>query len=188
MNNLRTKNEKSFSLPVGIGAGKFWDNCTPKEVDDLVMGVRNSIKYDEKITNKIFCGFKTAWFQVCGEDMYIRPKIEEIVNQNKDIFDVYPEMPFVEFLKTLGKYKYALCPHGNGMDPSPTAWLALALKTTPVIYRIPNTTDMFEGNDSVIFFDKLKEITNKDLYKEKPLIDFEFLTCEYWANRINSKR
>lgn len=187
MNNMKTKTEKTFSLPCGIAAGKYWDKCTEREVDELILKVRNETRDEEKINDKIFCGFKPAWFNVCGEDMFIRPAITEIINKNKDLFDIYEQMPFESFLRTLAKYKYALCPQGNGMDPSPTAWLSLAVNTIPVIYRNTNTTDMFQGTDSVIFFDKFDEITNRELYQEKDPIEFEFLTCEYWANKIKSK-
>ena len=54
MNNMRTKTEKSFSLPVGLGAGKFWKGCTEKEVDDIILNARSLVKDDEKIKDKIF--------------------------------------------------------------------------------------------------------------------------------------
>lgn len=194
MNNMRHKTDKTFSLPTGLGSGVPGhgpvDGWNEEKIDNLILDIRNAADKNKKISDKIFCSFRTAWFQVCGEDMFIRPKIFEIVNNNPNIFENYinrPQMSIEEFIRTLSQYKYALCPHGNGMDPSPTAWLALAVKTTPVIYRTPNVIDMFEGTDSVIYFDKFEEITNKELYVEKQPIDFEFLTCEYWANKIKSK-
>jgi len=189
MNNMKTKNEKSFSLPCGLGAGRFWNNCNPKEIDDIIIKIRNSVNNDNKITNKIFCCFREAYFNVCGNDMFIRPAISKIVNKNKDLFDIYEpdSMNFETFIKTLSRYKYSLCPHGNGMDPSPTCWLSLAVNTIPVIYRIPNTIDMFNEIDSVIFFDNFEDITNKNIYIDKSYIDFDFLTCKYWSNMINSK-
>jgi hypothetical protein len=189
MNNMKTKTEKSFSLPVGLAAGKYWEGCTPEEVDKLILKIRDETDLDQKIENKIFCCFRPAWFNVSGEEMLIRPSIGEIVKKNLQIFDVFEpdSLPFEKFVRILSKYKYALCPQGNGMDPSPTSWLSLSVKTTPVIYRNPNTTDMFSGTDSVIFFDKFEEITDKNLYIEKSPIAFEFLTCEYWANKIKSK-
>jgi hypothetical protein len=110
------------------------------------------------------------------------------VEGRTDIFDFYePNMPFPEFVKTISKYKYALCPHGNGMDPSPLAWVSLIVKTIPVCYRTPNAVSQYEGTDSVIFFDNLEEVLDKEIYKPKQPIDFDFLTYKYWASKINNK-
>jgi len=188
MNNMRYKNNKVSSLPCGIAAGKYWDNCTPEEVDKVICTTIDNTDVKNK-KDKVFCSFREAYFNVCGNDMFIRPKISEIINKKeyKDIFDVYSNnMQFREFLKTLSEYKYALIPHGNGMDPNPTAWLALALKTIPVIYKTPNSIDMFKDKDCVIYFENFEDITNKNLYIEKQPVDFEFLTMQYWANKINN--
>jgi len=189
MNNMRNKNEKSFSLPAGFGAsaGNFWPDCTEKTADEKVLKFRNAVNINEKITDKIFCGFRSRDSNSCGSDMVIRPAIWDIIIKHKDLFDIYEPMPFDNFLETLSKYKYCLNPHGNGMDPSPTCWLSLAMYTTPVIFKTPNVVDMFKGTDSVIFFEKFEEIIDKSFYVNKSPIDFEFLTCEYWANKIKSK-
>jgi hypothetical protein len=189
MNNMRNKNEKSYSLPAGFGAsaGNFWPGCSEKDADELVLKMRGAVNIKQKISDKIFCGFRNRDSNSCGSDMVIRPAILEIVNKNKDLFDIYDPMPFPKFLETLSKYKYCLNPHGNGMDPSPTCWLSLAMYTIPVIYKTPNVVDMFTDTDSVIFFEKFEEIINRDLYSNRSFIKFEFLTCEYWANKIKSK-
>lgn len=189
MNNMKTKTEKTFSLPAGLAAGKYWDNSSPKEVDDFLLSIRNSVKEEEKIKHKIFACFRPSWFNVCGDEMFIRPQILEIVKKNLNIFDFYEpdSMNFQKFVHTLSRYRYSLCPQGNGMDPNPTAWISLIVKTTPVIYKTVNTIDMFSGTNSVIFFENFEEIADKNLYIEKAPIDFNFLTCEYWANRIKSK-
>jgi len=192
-NNLRFKEDKIFSLPCGIGAGKYWDGCTAEEVDNLILEIRDHSLKLNKIEDKVFCSFREAFFNVCGDDMLIRPGIMQIVNSHIDLFDIYEpdnkpsKESFIKFLKNLTKYKYALCPHGNGMDPSPTAWLALAMGVIPVIYKTPNVVDMFDGTNSVIFFENFPEISDKNLYQDREPINFEFLTCEYWANKIKSK-
>jgi len=193
MNNMKTKREKSFSLPVGFGAGipGFGPigNTPEQYVDNFVLEIRKSSKIENKKTDKIFCSFRDPGRNVCGEEMYIRGKILKIIEKQNDIFDIFPadSMNFEFFVKKLAEYKYSLCPHGNGMDPSPTAWLSLAVNTIPVIYETPNVVNMFEGTDSVIFFDKFEQIIDKNLYVDKNPIKFEFLTCEYWANKIKSK-
>jgi len=46
---------------------------------------------------------------------------------------------------------------------------------------------MFSDNDVVIFFEKFEDILNKEIYVDKPYVDFEFLTYKYWVNKIKSK-
>jgi hypothetical protein len=151
------------------------------------LDVRNSIKSEDKI-DRVFCCFRERDINICGEDQAIRPKIAKLIEGRTDIFDFYePNMSFPEFVKTISKYKYALCPHGNGMDPSPLAWVSLIVGTTPVCYRTPNAVCQYEGTDSVIFFDELEQILDKEIYKPKPPIEFEFLTYKYWVDKINSK-
>ncbi len=191
MNNMRNKTEKSFSLPAGLGAGVPGLGPVPgwneERIDKAIIKIRNSINISEKIKDRIFCSFRERTSNVAGQDMVIRPAIFEIVNRNKNFFDIFEPMDTENFIRTLGKYKYSLCPHGNGLDPSPTMWLSLAVNTIPVIFNTANVRDMFSGKDSVIFFNKFEEIINKNLYSDRPSIDFEFLTCEYWANKIKSK-
>ena len=189
MNNMRNKNKKSFSLPAGIAAGKFWDRAGPKEVDETIMGLRESLLGTKRITDRVFAGFRDRDWNVCGDDMIIRPAIKKIVDNNLDLFDTISEdsLEFEDFVKKIADYKYILCPHGNGMDPNPTMWLALAVGTIPVIYNTPNAKDMFEGTNYVIFFDEFENIANKDLYQDRDPIDLEFLSGEYWANKIKEK-
>lgn len=187
MQNMKTKTEKTSSLPTGLGSRDFLDDTPREEVDQILLDVRKSIKAGDKI-DKVFCCFRERDFNVCGEDQIIRPKIRKLIDGRTDMFDFYePNMSFPDFVKTISKYKYALCPHGNGMDPSPLAWVSLIVKTIPVCYRTPNASCQYEGTDSVIFFDSLEEILDKEIYKPKPTIEFEFLTYNYWVDKINSK-
>jgi hypothetical protein len=192
MNNMRYKHEKAFSLPAGFAAGTFWENSTVrdhKKSDDFFINVWNSANRDNKI-DKVFCSFRNRPGNVCGSDMVIRPQIWDVIkNSNSDIFDIYEpdSLGFEEFVKKVTEYKYILIPHGNGMDPSPSLWISLICKTIPVIYKTPNVVDMFLERNSVIFFEKFEEILDKNIYTEKEQIDFDFLTCEYWANKIKSK-
>lgn len=113
----------------------------------------------------------------------------ESIKDKSDTFDFYEEdsMNFYKFVQTISKYKYSLCPHGNGIDPNPNAWLSLIVGTTPVVYQIDNTVSMFEDTDSVIFFKNTEDLIDDKLYVNRPEVNFEFLTNEYWANKIKSK-
>lgn len=187
MQNMNTFNEKTSSFPTGLGARIFYDDTPQSSVDSILMNVRNSVKVEEKI-DKVFCSFRARDLNTCGDVNAIRPKIMKLIEGRTDIFDFYePGMKFPEFIETLSKYKYALCPHGNGLDPSPQAWISLIVKTIPVVFKIPNTVSQFEGTDSVIFFEELEQLLDNNLYQTRPEANFDFLTHKYWADRINSK-
>jgi len=192
MNNLRNFHDKCSSLPAGFAAGTFWNNSTIRDhpkTDQYFLDIRKSIRREKKI-DKVFCCFRPRQHNDCGADMVIRNKVCEILKNNtSDFFQIYDpdSLEFDDFVKELSKYKYALIPHGNGMDPNPTMWISLNSYTIPVIWETPNVIDMFNGKNSAIFFKNPEDFLDKSLYKEKEEIDFEFLTCEYWANKIKSK-
>jgi hypothetical protein len=188
MNNMKTKTEKTSSLPIGLGSAAYWNGCTEESLDKILIESRNNVNKEKKISDKIFCCFRNRTFNVCGDDMIIRPKILELIRDRTDLFDFYDEdsLDFPNYLKTLSKYKYSLCPHGNGMDPNPSALISLCLYTTPIIYSTVNSIDIYKDNDSVIFFEKFEELLDNNIMKDKPEINFEFLTNKYWADKINS--
>jgi len=192
MNNMRNFHEKCSSLPAGFAAGTFWDNSSTrnhKKTDEYFLKIREKYSQQEKI-DKVFCSFRDRTQNDCGSDMVIRSKVLEVIKNDKSgIFDIYEpdSLGFEEFVDMISKYKYALIPHGNGMDPNPSMWIALNSSVTPVIWKTPNVIDMFRETDSVIFFDKPTDLTNKELYQDKGDIGFEFLTGEYWANKIKNK-
>lgn len=186
MQNMKTKTDKSSSLSTGLGARRL-EGVSISMVDNMLIELRNSTKTEEKI-DKVFCCFRERDINICGNDMAIRSEILSLIKDRTDIYDFYePNMKFDQFIETMSKYKYALCPHGNGLDPSPNAWISLILKTTPVVFATPNALSQFEDTNSVIFFENFEELLDKNLFQTKPEIDFEFLTHDYWANKINSK-
>jgi len=187
MQNMNSFHEKTSSFPTGLGARIFYDDTPQANVDSVLMEVRNKVKVEDKI-DKVFCSFRARDINICGDANVIRPKIMKLIEGRTDIFDFFePDMKFPEFVEKISKYKYALCPHGNGIDPSPNAWVSLIVKTIPVVFKNPNTTSHFEDIDSVIFFEELEQLLDKNLYQPRPEVDFEFLTHKYWADKMNSK-
>jgi hypothetical protein len=190
MSNMRTKTPKSSGIPCGLSncldaPGKPYS--TDEEVDQLLLTIRNQVNKEEKI-DKVFCCFRNRDFNVCGQDMIIRPKILQIIKDRTDIFDFYEtnSLDFENFIKTMSKYKYSLCTHGNGMDPNPTSLVSHMVYTTPVVYKTPNSVSIFEDTDSVIFFEDLEQVIDKSLYKETPYIDYNQMTNSFWVNKIKS--
>lgn len=200
MNNMRNYNEKTSSLPCGLSSTPFTMNesgmCldshfekgfTEDHLDRMLLSIRSEVDVEKKI-DKVFCAFRNRDFNICGEDMIIRPRLLEIIKGRDDIFDFYTEpMGYEEYVRTLSKYKHSICPHGNGMDPNPSAMLSMLVYTTPVVYSTPNSRSMFKDTDSVIFFDELEQASDISIYKNVPYADFEWMTAKYWAKKIIDK-
>jgi len=190
MNNMRTKTEKSFALPAGLGSRHLGPGDGPDylgDVDGKLLEIRDRVLNSEKL-NKVFCGWKHRGSSVAGDDMILRPALSEFVKKHPDRFDVYEETtPFYEFVEKMSSYKYVLCPGGNAPDPTPNAWFALMMGCIPIVWRVDNNVSIFDDVDSVIFFKEFEELLDDNFYVEKEKIEIDFLTNERWANKIKSK-
>ncbi len=112
-----------------------------------------------------------------------------------DIFDwVEPNMNTEDFYNLLMTYKYVLCPVGNGVDPSPKSFEALAVNTIPIMIRTLNTCDVYNDLPSILVDDFKEILTNGFLdnkYEELKHMLFSDetlykLSAERWAKKIKS--
>lgn len=119
--------------------------------------------------------------------------MKNFVLQYPDIFDwVEPNLESREFFELVAKYKYVLCPVGNGVDPCPKSFEAIILKTLPIMIRTINTVDVYSILPGLLVddfsellingvlenaYESWREILNGDEILEK-------MTCQYWANKI----
>ena len=104
-----------------------------------------------------------------------------------------------EFLNYLKKHSFCICVHGNGIDPSPKAWEALAMGCIPIVRH--STLDQAYSRFPIAFVDSWdkKSITLKKLQKwrdelrprfEDPKLRAEvikMLSIDYWWDIILSK-
>jgi hypothetical protein len=162
--------------------------------DDLVANLlskRSSVIKQE--SNKVLCLWRSRNYNDCGSEFITRDKVKEWVQTRPDIFDwISQPMDTNAFHDLLAKYKFVLCPVGNGVDPCPKAFEAFILKTIPIIIRTINTKDVYQEWPAIMV-DDFAEILEEGFLDKKyaELVPqqsnddiMNTLTCEYWADRI----
>jgi len=95
----------------------------------------------------------------------------------------------------MSTYKYVLCPVGNGVDPSPKSFEAIAVNTIPIFIKTPNTSDFYDIMPCILVnnFEEIlqSEFLNMNYERIKHLLYSEEtlykLSAEYWVKKIKSK-
>jgi hypothetical protein len=182
------EHEKVKAFPGGL--------ChSPEEIDKLLLSVSKKSHLIIK-KNKVLCIWRDRNWNVCGNEYITRNKVKEFILQYPDIFDwVEPNINEAQFYELLLNYKYVLCPVGNGIDPCPKSFEAIALNTIPIFIRTNNTKDVYDDLPCILVddfkeviqpnfldnnYDKLKHL----LYSEETL---HKISAEYWTNKIKTE-
>lgn len=115
--NINCVEPNIIPLPIGIG-NSVWDYSNEDFLLDLTFNLPKKSEF-------IFFNFRIEG-GVRGE---YRPQCYEQVKQKGIPF--LENRPYTEYLNELAKYKYIICPEGNGLDTH-RLWEALYLKTIPI--------------------------------------------------------
>ena len=149
--------------------------------------------HSKKISRIFGCWYsrKNHISGTCSEENNERQLAQDILINQKDIFDWYPAgFSRMDFLTTMSKYQFVLCPHGGGLDPNPKCWEALLMKCIPIVKR--NTMSESLEHLPIVIVDDWNEITLDKLdewskmYRSK-LYDDElkyFMSNSYFFNRL----
>lgn len=109
--------------------------------------------------------------------------------QNKESFYIEKENKDLNgYLNSLIKYKYVLCPEGNGIDTH-RFWETIYSGSIPVSKK--HTTLNTSQGLPVILIEDYKNLSFEEILNKTPKktdYEFEKLTVEYWDNLINSKK
>ena len=182
-NNLGV-HPKLRSLPGGL------DSMRDDLVANLLSKRAGVIKQE---SNKVLCLWRSRNYNDCGSEFITRDKIKDWVQTRPEVFDWNESsMDTNAFHDLLAKYKFVLCPVGNGVDPCPKAFEAFILKTIPIIIRTINTKDVYQEWPAIMV-DDFAEILEEGFLDKKyaelaPILSSDnimnTLTCEYWADKI----
>ena len=166
-----------------------------EEIHNLLLKLnKESVNITKK--DKILCVWRDRNFNVCGEEYITREKTKKFILQHPSIFDwVEANLSIEDFYKLLSSYKYVLCPVGNGIDPCPKSFEAIAVNTIPIFINTLNTKDFYDNMPCILVnnydeilepdflnvnYEKLKHL----LYSEETLYK---LSSEYWVKKIKSQ-
>jgi hypothetical protein len=151
--------------------------------------------YNTPKKNKILCIWRHRDFNVCDPEYITRDKMKQFIHIYPEIFDwVEPNLNNEEFNNLLITYKYILCPVGNGVDPSPKSFEAIATNTIPIMIASHNTRDAYKDLPCILvdnfeevivpgFLDNKVESLKDKLYNLNTLIK---LSAVWWAHKIKS--
>ena len=100
-----------------------------------------------------------------------------------------------EYFEELKKYKFNLCPEGNGLDTH-RIWESLLASVIPVMIRNTFTENLASLNFPIMLLDEWEDFNSfsiEDLnkyYKEETASKsfFDIVSYEYWLNKIISKK
>ena len=174
--NLNIDSSKQISpLPIGFENRRYRSN-------GKVSNLQNALQLNYKKKDKIFCSFnKNTNYQ----------KRNEILNQIKSkenfVFKTFDNN--FEYLKELSKYKFSLCPPGNGLDTH-RVWESLLVGTIPIVEDNVLNNNFIKMGVPLLLFRTIDEIEQN--ISNSTHIDtnnsIKFSQIEYWWNIIQGKK
>jgi len=174
--NLNIDSNKQISpLPIGFENKRY-------RVNGKVSNLQNALRLNYKKEDKIFCSFnKNTNYQ----------KRNVILNQIKSkenfVFKTFDNN--FEYLKELSKYKFSLCPPGNGLDTH-RVWESLLVGTIPIVEDIALNNNFIKMGIPLVLYRTIDEIEQN--ISKKTYIDtnnfLKFTQIDYWWNIIQGKK
>ncbi len=126
--NLCVIDKKAKLLPIGLGNSQ-WEHGNIQLFKDVL---NKTYKY--KKIDKIYVNF--------NDNTYIhRSKYKEYIKNLKDEINFFVQennLSYKEYLNELSRYKYCLCPRGNGLDTH-RFWECIYLGVVPIVINNKQT-------------------------------------------------
>jgi len=172
-------NKKISPMAYGLENRRYLKNGVKKNYTKIL----NSKSYLNKI-DKVFCSFNT----------YSNPKVRfpvlQIAEEKEDLIDIRNYKFSKEYLDSLSKYKFNLCPEGNDFE-SHRIWESLIFRCTPILISNQVNKNYYNIGIPLILLDDwedLRSMTINDLNKLNAVNEgkeFEkFSSLEFWQQRI----
>ena len=141
--------------------------------------------YDEVKPNLLFFNFsQTTNNPLFSPHKNIRHKCKSSLLST---FKFLPNVPFEDYIRSLGTYKFCISPPGRGIDTHRT-WEALMVGTIPIM--VHTSIDSLFDRLPVIFVQDWSDITEEfllckyDELKKRTDFDFNVLYEPYWLSKI----
>ncbi len=179
--NLNIEKTKKISpLPIGFENHRFRNNG---KVDNL----KKASKFNNFKKQEIFSSFNV------NTNLKIRLPIMNTIRNNDNItFGTYDDN--LEYLEELSRFKFNLCPSGNGLDTH-RVWESLLVNTYPIVHLNNTNINLYNMGVPLILQENLEDISEsiilkiieQNILKKNPNNE-KFITFHYWRDLISSKK
>lgn len=171
--NVDYENPNLIQIPLGIA-----NEYSPKNI--RISDLKNIQNFYQSKENQLYINYQVNTNASEREDLY------ELFKGKTGVIYKLPNLSIDEYIKDLSKYKFILCPWGNGIDTH-RLWEALYLGGIPVT-KHHIAYDKFKDLP-IIFVENYEEITFDNLLKMKEKLKnkkLEMLNFSFWQKFIQS--
>ena len=170
--NVAYKDSCLIPIPLGLA-----NNYSPKNIriNDLV-----NFKFEkiEKV-NKLYVNLRKS------TNYKERENIENIFRNKEWVVIKEPNLSIDDYISDLNKYKFILCPWGNGFDTH-RIWESLYCGSIPIT---KSHVGLSFGNLPIISFENFNNLSIEKLITESNKVDYNFesLNLKYWNQLIKTE-
>ena len=168
-------NERIIPIPIGI-ANSMWKHGN--------LDIWNAILCNHNIDNKshlIYFNFNIS------TNFGKRGECYDII-KSKNIQNL-PNTDYLNYLKLLSSYKFAICPEGNGPDTH-RFWECLYLKVIPICLR-NHITEYFSHHYPVVLLDNWHDLNTDsldDIFAHANWNNYDQLNFSYYMKHITTNK
>lgn len=183
-NNAST-DPKMRSLPVGL---TYHNRKLQLSAERHLHLLRTSTAPLSQRRKSIYARWRHRHDNICGPDYDQRTEVQGFVQSNPEVFYyVTDELCQTLYFQQLQQHQFVLCPHGNGLDPSPRAWEAMILKVIPIVKSSVLVNGIYTDLPCLIIeaWEELLDWKFLETYKERIEHIEEMLRDDYYLYRLS---
>tara|TARA_B000000557_G_C20811445_1_gene460345 strand:+ start:2313 stop:3341 length:1029 start_codon:yes stop_codon:yes gene_type:complete len=172
--NVEIQTNNLIPIPIGLSNDHYKKSLTKRNYSSL-----KKIKLENKI-EKLYINFEV------NTNFNERYKLLKKFDSNHWVDVETSKLSLDEYISKLNKYKYILCPWGNGVDTH-RLWEVLYIESIPVTkyhHTYHSVQDL-----PVLMFKNYNEVNLERLNTlSQDFKNFESLNLKYWERRITRKK
>ena len=171
--NIDHVDENLIPIPIGLS-----NNWSPK---NLKLNHFANLEDSQEKLDKIYVNFEV------NTNYFFRKKVLKSLKKNNLAHIENANIGLSEYLKNLNKFKYTICPFGNGPDTH-RLWESIYAGSIPIVFK-HKTYKPLKGL-GYIEIESIKELeadSLKDKLSDFQKRDYDKLNVNWWINKINEK-
>ena len=164
--NVSVKCDKVSPIPIGI-ANSQWNHGNIEHLKNI------DIEKSEDVFFNFSISTNPGKRQICYDNLHTKIPFIHTLNQT-------------EYYRTLGKYKFCICPDGNGFDTH-RLWECLYLRCVPIVLKTEFIEILKESLDiPVLMLDNWNDFNRADLNYENYTFNHDYYDIEMYQKKICS--